>query len=84
MTLDRKRPITFAIDYGTSNSLLSATDGVTVTAPLKLDPLAVDPSVFRSVLFFPNGQSCFYGQRAVDEYCENQYFRMPSLKMEVI
>ena len=72
MGLDRERPAAFAIDFGTSNSLLAASDGVSVSAPLPLDPTALDPSVFRSVLYFPNGQSCFYGQKAVDEYCEHQ------------
>jgi hypothetical chaperone protein len=64
--------VVFAIDYGTSNSLLAATDGEVTTAPLPLDDLAVDPTVFRSVLFFPNQNLCYYGQKAVEEYGENQ------------
>ncbi|MES2965284.1 MAG: Hsp70 family protein [Bdellovibrionota bacterium] len=70
--LDRSRPVVFAIDYGTSNSLLAASDGAAVTAPLALDPVAPDPTVFRSVLYFPHGNLCHYGQKAVDEYCEHQ------------
>ena len=70
--LDRSRPVVFAIDYGTSNSLMAASDGVGVTSPLALDAGAPDATVFRSVLFFPHGNLCYYGQKAVDQYCEHQ------------
>ncbi len=63
--------LTFAIDYGTSNSLLVATNGRHVTPPLALDPLAPDPSVLRSILYFPHGDQCFYGQSAIEQYSEN-------------
>jgi hypothetical chaperone protein len=69
--LDLKRPLTFAIDYGTSNSLMVATDGLTVTKPLALDPLATDPSVLRSILYFPHGDACFYGQDAINQYSDH-------------
>lgn len=71
-TFSKDRELVFAIDYGTSNSLLSVTDGATTGEPLPLDALAPDPTVFRSILFFPHGNACFYGQRAVDEYVEGQ------------
>ena len=61
-----------AIDYGTSNSLVAATDGKTSTQPLAIDPDAEDPTVMRSLLFFPNGNKCFYGTRAIHEYTEHQ------------
>lgn len=70
-SLDTSRDLTFAIDYGTSNSLLVATDGHHVTAPLRLDELAPDPTVLRSILYFPDGNACFYGQRAIDEYSDH-------------
>ncbi|RYZ75646.1 MAG: Hsp70 family protein, partial [Proteobacteria bacterium] len=63
--------LTFAIDYGTSNSLLVATDGESVTAPLDLDPSALDPTVLRSILYFPNSKLCYYGQNAINQYNEN-------------
>jgi hypothetical chaperone protein len=69
--LDLKRPLTFAIDYGTSNSLLVATDGINVSLPLKLDPTAPDATVLRSILYFPHGNSCFYGQEAINQYSEH-------------
>lgn len=68
----RPEKVVFAVDFGTSNSLLAATDGVVTTDPLPLDPFAQDPTVFRSILYFPDGNTCFYGQRAVEMYGENQ------------
>lgn len=70
--LKRPEDVVFAIDYGTSNSLLAATDGQVITGPLALDPEAQDPTVLRSVLFFADQDHCYYGQKAVDQYCENQ------------
>jgi len=64
--------VILAIDYGTSNSLVAATDGSRTTAPLAIDPVAPDPTVFRSILYFPHGDLCFYGQKAIDEYSERQ------------
>ncbi|RYZ76666.1 MAG: hypothetical protein EOP05_04360, partial [Proteobacteria bacterium] len=69
--LRKDRELTFAIDYGTSNSLLVATDGESVTAPLDLDPSALDPTVLRSILYFPNSKVCYYGQNAINQYNEN-------------
>lgn len=66
------KSVWLAIDYGTSNSLLSAADAFQSTSPLALDPLAPDSTVFRSILYFPHGDLCFYGQKAIDEYSENQ------------
>jgi hypothetical chaperone protein len=66
------KSVWLAIDYGTSNSLLSAADAKTATSPLSMDPLALDPTVFRSILYFPHGDLCYYGQKAIDEYSENQ------------
>lgn len=68
----RPDDVVLAIDYGTSNSLVAATDTTVTTPPLKIDPLAPDPTVFRSVLYFPHGDLCFYGQKAIDEYGERQ------------
>ena len=61
-----------AIDFGTSNSLVAAADPTVTTPPLALDTEAPDPTVFRSVLYFPNGNLCYYGQNAVHQYTEDQ------------
>lgn len=64
------RAVILAVDYGTSNSLAAASDPSGSTAPLPLDDEASDPSVFRSLLYFPHGELCFYGQRAITEYMD--------------
>ena len=58
----------YAIDFGTTNSLLAAArDGKSLGfAPL--DPAAANPSVLRSLLYFPNAKSVFYGSDAVREF----------------
>lgn len=66
-------PHTYAIDFGTSNSLLVAalSDG-SVSAPVPVDPRAPDPTVLRSILHFPDSPraSTLFGQEALDAYAE--------------
>jgi hypothetical chaperone protein len=62
------KPLVYAIDFGTSNSLLAASDGERVLDPLPLDPFASDPTILRSVLYFPNSKECHFGAKAVEEY----------------
>jgi hypothetical chaperone protein len=61
-------PEMYAIDFGTTNSLLAAARSDGLHAPIALDDSARDPSILRSVLYFPNATRCFYGVRAIDEY----------------
>lgn len=58
----------YAIDFGTSNSLLGAARPGEVLPLARLDPGAKDPSILRSVLFFPNRNSCFFGSSAIAEF----------------
>lgn len=58
----------YAIDYGTSNSLLAAATRGKILPPLPLDPSAKDPTILRSVLFFPDQHQVFFGEEAVREY----------------
>lgn len=60
-----------AIDFGTSNSLLAAAADGKVHPPIPLDPSAPDPSILRSVLFFPSRKEVFYGTRAIQEFKKN-------------
>ena len=46
------KPTLYAIDFGTSNSLLCGVNARGFDAPLALDPAARDPSLFRRILFF--------------------------------
>lgn len=64
------KPLVYAIDFGTSNSLLAAADATRLYDPAPLDPDAADPSVLRSVLYFPNIKECHFGARAVAEYLQ--------------
>jgi hypothetical chaperone protein len=61
-------PSIYAIDFGTTNSLLAAANADQIHAPIALDPDARDSSILRSVLYFPSATRCFYGARAIGEY----------------
>jgi hypothetical chaperone protein len=64
-------PTIYALDFGTSNSLLTAANEERTFPPVPLDPGAQDPSILRSVLYFPNAQRCYYGEEALRRYAEN-------------
>jgi hypothetical chaperone protein len=61
-------PLLYAIDFGTSNSLLAAADRDRVYPPVPLDPAALDPTVLRSILYFPSMSRCYYGTEAITEF----------------
>ncbi len=61
----------YAIDFGTSNSLLAAADGEHVIPPIPLDPRAGDPSVLKSVLYSPAQSQWYFGAAAVEQYGEH-------------
>ncbi len=58
----------YAIDFGTSNSLLAAAEPGRVTSPIPLDPENSSPEILRSVLYFPNIQEAYFGSRAIREF----------------
>ncbi|MET0390902.1 MAG: Hsp70 family protein [Polyangiales bacterium] len=62
------KPDIYAIDFGTTNSLLAAANAGGIHPPIALDPFAHDPTVLRSVLYFPSAQRAFYGAQALSEY----------------
>src|SRR5262245_10220865 len=62
------RPLAYAIDFGTTNSLLAAANRDAVHPPIALDPLARDATILRSVLYFPDAARCYYGAEALREY----------------
>lgn len=62
------KPTLYAIDFGTSNSLLSAVSPNGVDAPLAIDPTAEDPSVLRSILFFSESREWHFGAAALHRY----------------
>jgi hypothetical chaperone protein len=62
-------PDVYAIDFGTSNSLLAAANASQTVPPVPLDDSANDPSVLRSLLFFGENEfSC--GSRAISDFVE--------------
>ncbi len=57
-----------AIDFGTSNSLVGAWhDGKRIDA-IPIDPAAADPTLMRTILYFPNQNECHYGTHAIQSY----------------
>jgi hypothetical chaperone protein len=72
-TASRVPPHTYAIDFGTSNSLVVAAmaDG-SVSAPVPVDPGAPDPTILRSILYYPEDPKSVaaFGQEALDSYAE--------------
>jgi hypothetical chaperone protein len=56
------------LDFGTSNSAVALPSGEV----LQVSPGAREPRLFRSVLFFPEGETAFFtGQEAIDRYLED-------------
>lgn len=60
----------YAIDFGTSNSLLAAADQDKVYEPVRMDMTASDPTVMRTVLYTPRMGSWYFGAKAIDVYGE--------------
>lgn len=63
------RPEVYAIDFGTSNSLLAAANAHGTVPPIPLDEGADDPSVLRSLLFFGQNEFCC-GSQAIDHFVD--------------
>ncbi|MCM2279597.1 MAG: Hsp70 family protein [Oligoflexia bacterium] len=58
----------YAIDFGTSNSLLGAAGPGGPGGFAPLDPDAPDPAILRSLLYFPNARELYFGERALREF----------------
>lgn len=65
-------PLTLAIDFGTSNSLVGAARGDARIEALPLDPAAKDPSLMRTLLYFVNSRECYFGADTIPKYVENE------------
>lgn len=59
-----------AIDFGTSNSLVGAYHNGNTLPALALDAKAADPTMMRTLLYFPNPDLCYYGAEAIEQYIE--------------
>lgn len=60
-----------AIDFGTSNSLVGAFHQGKRIEALPIDKAARDPSLMRTLLYFPNADTCYYGAEALQQFIEN-------------
>lgn len=59
-----------SIDFGTSNSLVGAYHQGKRYEALTLDKKAGDPTMMRTLLYFPNPDLCYYGSEAIEQYIE--------------
>src|SRR5262245_10285585 len=67
-------PTIFAIDFGTSNSLLAAANAHDVLPPVPLDPTASDPTVLRTALYFTRmNEPAYFGVNAIREFVANGF-----------
>lgn len=66
------KPTHLAIDFGTSNSLVAAANADEIWDPIPLDSEASDPTIFRTLLYFPNANKVYYGSEAVTKFTANQ------------
>jgi hypothetical chaperone protein len=64
------RPTIYAIDFGTSNSLLAAANAEQTCPPIPLDAAASDPTLLRSLLFFGEGGHFTCGAAAISDFVE--------------
>ncbi|HSN15012.1 MAG TPA: Hsp70 family protein [Anaeromyxobacteraceae bacterium] len=64
-------PTLYAIDFGTSNSLLAAANAARVFEPVPLDPHASDPTILRSILCFPDAGGVYVGSEALRKFIEH-------------
>lgn len=59
-----------SIDFGTSNSLVGAYHQGRRYEALPVDPHAADPTLMRTLLYFPHPDLCYYGSEAIAQYIE--------------
>ncbi len=68
------KPTVFAIDFGTSNSLLAGANADEIFPPAPLDPEAHDPTVFRSAFYFTDLRApAHFGASALRAFVENGF-----------
>jgi hypothetical chaperone protein len=60
-----------AIDFGTSHSLVGALHKGKRVDALAIDPSNSDPSLMRTLLYFPHADLCYYGSEALKQFAEN-------------
>ena len=65
-----KNETILAIDFGTSHSLVGAFHQGKRVDDLAIDPSGSDPTLMRTLLYFPHADQCFYGSEALSKFTE--------------
>ena len=60
-----------AIDFGTSHSLVGALHQGQRVEALPIDPHSSDPTLMRTLLYFPHADLCYYGADALKQFISN-------------
>lgn len=60
-----------AIDFGTSHSLVGALHQGKRVEALPIDPHSSDPTLMRTLLYFPHADLCYYGADALKQFINN-------------
>lgn len=60
----------YAIDFGTSNSLIALADATGAHQPVDIDPLHFDPKIMRSIYFIAEDGTWSFGAGAVEHYTQ--------------
>lgn len=60
-----------AIDFGTSHSLVGALHQGQRVEALPIDPHSSDPTLMRTLLYFPHADLCYYGADALKQFINN-------------
>ena len=68
-----QKPTVYAIDFGTSNSLLAGAAPGATFDPIPLDPDAADPTLLRSALYFVSIDDGKFGVAALRALVENGF-----------
>lgn len=67
-----KNDIALAIDFGTTNSLVGAWSNGHRIEAMRVDPNAPDPTLLRTLLYFPDPDLCYYGADAIRQYLDHE------------
>ncbi|MCX6116391.1 MAG: Hsp70 family protein, partial [Proteobacteria bacterium] len=73
------KPLIYAIDFGTSNTLLAAANANGVLPPVELDVNSDDKTILKSLFYTPDQNEWYFGSEAIHQYteraAEGRFFR---------
>ena len=70
MEISKTEEMAYAIDFGTSNSLIAACNSKKQYEVLEIDAANSDSKIFKSLIFTPSESEWYFGARALGEYVE--------------